>query len=168
MKLLISERRIRRRVNDLARQITGDYAGRELLLIGILKGAFIFMADLARKMETPVKMDFVRLCSYGRGTRSSGKVKITKDVEISLRGKDVLVVEDIVDTGISLRQLARRLRARRPRTLKFVSLLDKPSRRRVPFQADYVGFRIEDHFVVGYGLDCGEEYRNLPGIFRLE
>jgi hypoxanthine phosphoribosyltransferase len=165
MRLLIAEKDVEGKVNKLARKISRDYAGREILLVGILKGAFIFMADLARRMTIPVKVDFVRLASYGSGSQSSGRVKITKDLETSLRGKDVLIVEDIIDTGVTLQCLFHRLRARRPHSLKAVALLDKPGRRKVNFQADYVGFTIEDHFVVGYGLDCNEEYRNLPGIY---
>jgi len=165
MKLLITEEEVQRRVSSLARKISRDFAGREVLLVGILKGAFIFMADLARKMTTPVKVDFVRLASYGRGTHSSGRVKITKDLETSLRGKDVLLVEDVVDTGFTLNYLFHRLRARRPRSLKTVSLLDKPGGRKIDFQADYIGFTIENHFVVGYGLDYNEAYRNLRGIY---
>ena len=165
MERLLGEEEIRRKVGRLAGQISRDFAGREVLLVGILKGAFIFMADLARKMTLPVKMDFVRLASYGRGTVSSGKVRITKDLETSVKGKDVLIVEDIIDTGITLKYLFRHLKARRPRSLRTVTLLDKPSRRKVRFQADYVGFAIEDHFVVGYGLDRNEKFRNLPGIY---
>jgi hypoxanthine phosphoribosyltransferase len=168
MKLLLSEKEIQRKVGTLARKISRDFSGREVLLIGVLKGAFIFMADLARKMTTPVKMDFIRLASYGSETQSSGKVKITKDLETPLRGKDVLVVEDIIDTGITLRHLLRRLQARQPRSLRVVALLDKPGRRKVDLQADYVGFQIENHFVIGYGLDCAEEYRNLRGIYVLK
>jgi hypoxanthine phosphoribosyltransferase len=168
MKLLISEEEVQKRVGSLARRISRDFAGRELVLVGVLKGAFVFMADLARKVKIPVKVDFVRLASYGAGTRTSGKVRITKDPEISLRGKDVLIVEDIIDSGITLKYLFRRLRSRRPRSLKTVTLLDKPGRRKVNFHADYVGFTIEDHFVVGYGLDCNEEYRNLPGIYVVD
>jgi len=167
MKLFLSEKDIQKRVSGLAREISKDFAGRELLLIGVLKGAFIFMADLTRELSLPVKTDFVRLASYGSGTQSSGKVEITKDVETSIRGKDVLVVEDIIDTGITLKYLTKRLKARKPRSLKVVALLDKPSRRKVDFQADYLGFEVEDHFVVGYGLDCDEAYRNLPGIYLL-
>jgi hypoxanthine phosphoribosyltransferase len=165
MKLLLSEKRIQERVAGLARQISKDFAGRELLLVGVLKGAFIFMADLARKIKGPVKIDFVRVASYGFGTSSSGKIRFTKDIEISLKGKNVLIVEDIIDTGITLRFLHRCLKARRPRSLAVVTLLDKPSRRKVPFLPEYTGFQIADHFVVGYGLDCAEEYRNLRGIY---
>lgn len=152
----------------LARKISKDFSGQEVLLIGVLKGAFIFMADLAREMTAPVKMDFVRLASYGSETQSSGRMKFTKDLETPLRGKDVLIVEDIMDTGITLNHLYQCLKARKPRSLKVVTLLDKPGRRKVNFQSDYVGFRIENHFVVGYGLDCAEEYRNLRAIHVLK
>jgi len=165
MKLLIAEKEVQKKVSRLARKISRDFAGRELLLVGILKGAFIFMADLARRMTTPVKVDFVRLASYGSETQSSGRVRITKDLETSLRGKDVLIVEDIIDTGVTLDFLFHRLQARRPRSLKTVSLLDKPEGRKVDFQADYIGFTIGNQFVVGYGMDCNEEYRNLPEIY---
>ena len=168
MKLILSEKKVQQKVVALARQISKDYSGKEVLLIGVLKGAFIFMADLARRMTIPLQIDFVRLASYGTGTQSSGKVKFTKDLETTIRGKDVIVVEDIIDPGITLRQLVKRLKARRPRSLKVVALLDKPGRREVIFQPDYVGFPIENHFVVGYGLDCSEEYRNLRGIYALK
>ncbi|MBU1206188.1 MAG: hypoxanthine phosphoribosyltransferase [Proteobacteria bacterium] len=168
MKLLLSEKEVQKKVKALARKISQDFSGKEVLLVGVLKGAFIFMADLARQMTIPVKMDFVRLASYGTGIRSAGKVKLTKDVETPLRGQNVIVVEDIIDTGITLKYLSRCLKARRPRSLKVVALLDKPGRREVNFHPDYVGFRIDDHFVVGYGLDCAEEYRNLQGIYVLK
>jgi hypoxanthine phosphoribosyltransferase len=168
MKLLLTEAEVQRKVRWLARKVSADLAGQEVLLVGVLKGAFIFMADLARRMKFPVKMDFVRLASYGSGTVSSGKVKITKDLETSLKGKDVLIVEDIIDTGVTLHYLFRRLKARKPRSLRTVALLDKPSRRKVRFRPDYVGFTISDHFVVGYGLDWNEEFRNLPGIYVLK
>jgi hypoxanthine phosphoribosyltransferase len=168
LQKLLSEKQIQEKVSRLARQLSRDYAGKEVLLVGVLKGAFIFMADLARRMTVPVKMDFVRLASYGAETRSSGKIRLTKDLEMPIRGRDVLVVEDIIDTGISLYSLYRRLRARSPKSLRVVALLDKPKRREVDFQADYLGFRIDDHFVVGYGLDCAEEYRNLRGIYIIQ
>jgi hypoxanthine phosphoribosyltransferase len=168
MRQLFTEKEIQKRVAVLARQISRDFSGRELLLVGVLKGAFIFMADLARKITVPVKVDFVRLASYGTGTQSTGRVKFAKELEMPLRGKDVLVVEDIIDTGITLKVLSRHLKAGRPRSLKTVALLDKPSRRKVDFKVDYLGFPIEDHFVVGYGLDYAEEYRNLPGIYAMK
>ncbi len=168
MKPVITEQEVERKVKWLAGRISRDFAGREILLVGVLKGAFIFMADLARRMKIPVKVDFVHLASYGSGTRSSGRVRITKDLETPVRGKDVLIVEDIIDTGITSQYLFHRLRSRRPRSLRTVALLDKPERRRVNFHANYVGFTIENHFVVGYGLDFNEEYRNLPGIYAVE
>ena len=165
MRLLFSEKQIQQRIGALARQITKDYSGREIILVGVLKGAFVFLADLSRRIKRPVKIDFVRAASYGTGTCSSGKVKLTKEPELPLKGKDVVIVEDIIDTGVTLRFLYRCLKARRPRSLTVVTLLDKPSRRKVPFLADYVGFEIPDYFVVGYGLDCAEEHRNLRGIY---
>jgi hypoxanthine phosphoribosyltransferase len=165
MKRLLSEEQIQARVAALARRINRDYAGREIILVGVLKGAFIFLADLSRRMKIPVKIDFVRAASYGTGTCSSGKVKLTKEPELSLKGKDVVIVEDIIDTGVTLKFLHRCLQARRPRSLTVATLLDKPSRRKVAFQAEYVGFTIPDYFVVGYGLDCAEEHRNLRGIY---
>jgi len=165
MKRFLSEEQIQARVAALARRINRDYAGREVILIGVLKGAFVFLADLSRRMKIPVKIDFVRAASYGTGTCSSGKVKLTKEPELSLKGKEVVIVEDIIDTGVTLKFLHRCLQARRPRSLTVATLLDKPSRRKVAFQADYVGFTIPDYFVVGYGLDCAEEHRNLRGIY---
>jgi hypoxanthine phosphoribosyltransferase len=167
MKLLLSEKRVQQKVKALARKISKDFSGREVLLIGVLKGAFIFMADLARKMTAPVRMDFVRLASYGSKTRSSGRIKFIKDLETPLRGKDVLIVEDIIDTGITLNYLYQSFKARKPRSLRVVALLDKPGRRKVDFQPDYVGFQIQNHFVVGYGLDWAEKYRNLRAIYVL-
>jgi hypoxanthine phosphoribosyltransferase len=168
MRLLLSEKRVQQKVKALARKISEDFSGQEVLLIGVLKGAFIFMADLARRMTTPVKVDFVRLASYGSGTQPSGRIKFTKDLETPLRGKDVIIVEDIIDTGITLYHLYQCFEARNPRSLKVVALLDKPGRRKVNFQPDYVGFRIANHFVVGYGLDWAEKYRNLCGIYALK
>ncbi len=168
MRLLLSEEEVQKKVKSLARRISRDFAGREVLLIGILKGAFIFLADLARRIPFPVKVDFVGISTYGAATESAGKVKITKDLGMPLRGRDVLLVEDIVDTGITLKYLKDRLQKRRPRSLKTVVLLDKPGRRKVDLQPDYLGFTIPDHFVVGYGLDCNEEYRNLRGIYILK
>jgi len=168
MKLLLSEKQIQQKVKALARKISKDFSGHEVLLIGVLKGAFIFMADLARKMTAPAKMDFVRLSSYGSGTQSCGRIKFIKDLETPLRGKNVLIVEDIIDTGITLNYLYQRFKARRPRSLRVVALLDKTGCRKVDFQPDYVGFQIENHFVVGYGLDWAEKYRNLCAIYVLK
>ncbi len=168
VRLLLSENEVQKRVKAIARRISKDFSGQEVLLVGVLKGAFVFLADLARRITVPVKIDFVRLASYGAGMRSSGKVRVTKDLETPLKGKNVIVVDDIIDTGRTLRHLCRRLKARSPRNLRVAALLDKCGRREVNFQPDYVGFRIEDHFVVGYGLDRAEEYRNLPGIYILK
>ncbi len=168
MKLLLSENKVQKKVKALARRISKDFSGKDVLLVGVLKGAFVFLADLARHMTIPVKIDFVRLASYGSETRSSGKIRFTKDLETPLKGKNVIIVDDIIDTGNTLKHLSRRLKARRPGSLKVVTLLDKCGRREQNFQADYAGFCIGNHFVVGYGLDCAEEYRNLRGIYILE
>jgi len=158
---------IERRVRELAGEITRDYAGREILIVGVLKGAFVFMADLVRALGIPCSVDFVRLASYGAGSASSGHVSITKDLETPIEGRDVLIVEDIVDTGITLSRLLEVLRGRRPASLRVCVFLDKLARRRVPFAADYVGFTISDGFVVGYGLDYNEKYRFLPDVCLL-
>jgi len=168
MKRLFTEKQIQTRTAALARRINRDYSGREIILVGVLKGAFIFLADLSRRIKIPAKIDFVRAASYGTETCSSGKVRLTKKPELSLKGRDVVIVEDIIDTGVTLKFLHRCLRARRPRSLTVATLLDKPSRRKVAFKADYVGFVIPDYFVVGYGLDCAEEHRNLRGIYRVK
>ena len=167
---LISERRIRRRLLELARQIDRTYRGRELIVVGVLKGAFVFMADLCRRLTLPVRNDFLRVQSYGAAGVSSGALRVEFDLTQPIRGRDVLVVEDIVDTGLTARAVMRMLRARRPRSLKFCVLLDKPSRRRVKLKLDFVGFEIPDRFVVGYGLDYAGRYRNLPylGWIRID
>ena len=163
-EILIAKTDIEKRVRELADTISRDYEGRELLLIGILKGAFVFMADLVRQLRIPCQVDFVRLASYGTGTVSTGNIAISKDIETSIEGRDVLVVEDIVDTGLTLSALVERLKKRDPRSLKVCVFLDKKDRRKVPFEAEYVGFNIPDRFVVGYGLDFNEMYRFLPDI----
>ena len=156
---------IQKRVQEMADQISGDYAGGELVIIGILKGAFIFMADLIRMINIPCKVDFVRVASYGAGAESLGKVVMTKDIETSIRGRDILIVEDIVDTGLTLQYLTGWLKEREPHSLKVCAFLDKRKRRKVSFEADYVGFTIDDGFVVGYGLDFNEQYRYLPEVY---
>ncbi len=168
LKLLYSQRDISLRVKELALQISKDYEGKELFLIGILKGAFIFLSDLVRALQIPVKIDFVRLQSYGSKTESSLEVKLTKDIESAIEGKEVLIVEDIVDTGITLRFLLQRLRERNPRSLKICALIDKEQRRKAEIDVDYVAFRLSGGFVVGYGLDFDEKYRYLPGIYEIE
>jgi hypoxanthine phosphoribosyltransferase len=159
---------IQKRVKELADQISGDYAGRELIVIGILKGAFIFMADLVRAMSIPCRIDFVRVASYGAGSESSGKAVMTKDIETSINGRDILIVEDIIDTGLTLKYLVEWLKERNPHSLKVCALLDKRKRRKVSFEADYVGFTIDDGFLVGYGLDFSERYRFLPEIYVIK
>ncbi|HQO14873.1 MAG TPA: hypoxanthine phosphoribosyltransferase [Smithellaceae bacterium] len=156
---------IKKRVRELADEISADYAGREVIVVGILKGAFIFMADLIRALSIPCRIDFVRCASYGTGSESSEKVVMTKDIEISIKDRDVLIVEDIIDTGLTLKYLVEWLKERNPRSLKVCALLDKRSRRKVAFEADYVGFTINDGFLVGYGLDFDEQYRFLPEIY---
>ena len=167
-EILISKPEIDDRVQRLADEISRDYEGKELVLIGILKGAFVFMADLIRCLRIPCEVDFVRLASYGTGTVSTGNIMITKDIETQIRGRDVLIVEDIVDTGLTLAFLIDKLKEREPESLKVCVLLDKKERRKVPFEAEYVGFDIPDRFVVGYGLDFNEMYRFLPDICVIE
>jgi hypoxanthine phosphoribosyltransferase len=164
-KILFPRAVIQKRVQELAGQISDDYAGRELIVIGILKGAFIFMADLVREISIPCKVDFVRVASYGASSESSGKVVMTKDIETSIKGRDILIVEDIVDTGLTLQYLVEWLKERNPNSLKICVFLDKRQRRKVSFEADYVGFTIDDGFVVGYGLDFNEQYRFFPDVY---
>jgi hypoxanthine phosphoribosyltransferase len=164
MKVLLSSDEIQARILEMGAQITADYAGREPHLVGVLKGACPFMTDLAQAIDLPLTLDYIAVSSYGATTKSSGEVKLVKDLDQGLDGRDLLVVEDIVDTGLTLNYLRGLLRARGPRTLKVVALLSKPSRRLVSVEVDYVGFTIEDHFVVGYGLDYNERYRNLRDI----
>lgn len=152
------------RVDELAGELNERYAGQEVVVVGVLIGAFVFLADLLRRVNFPCVVDFVRLASYGSGTESTGNVVITKDLEINIAGRDVLVVEDIVDTGITLDFLVKALKSRVPRSISVCVLLDKRARRKVAFDADFVGFSIEDRFVVGYGLDYDGHYRSLPHI----
>jgi hypoxanthine phosphoribosyltransferase len=164
LEVLISRKKIAQRVAELAEEISCDYLEQPVLLICVLKGAVIFISDLMRELTVPVEIDFIAVSSYGADTASSGVVRILKDLEQSIQDKDVLVVEDIVDTGLTLNYLRDNLASRQPRSLKVVTLLDKPSRRKVVFDPDYCGFAIPDRFVVGYGLDFNEEYRHLPDI----
>jgi hypoxanthine phosphoribosyltransferase len=161
---LFSAEQVAERVRQLAGQINADYAGRHPLLVGVLKGAWLFMADLVRQLTIPVCCDFVRVSSYGAGTTTSGEPRLLLDVTEPVAGRHVLLVDDIIDTGISVSWLLGHLRRSEPATLKLCSLLDKPSRRRVSIQADYVGFEIPDRFVVGYGIDYAEQFRELPFI----
>ena len=164
MKVLLSHDVIQGRIRELGAEITRDYAGREPHLVGVLKGALPFMVDLMRCIDLSVTLDYIAVSSYGAATKTSGEVKLVKDLDQGLEGRDLLVVEDIVDTGLTLNYLMNVLRARGPRTLKVVALLSKPSRRLVETPVDYTGFTLEDHFVVGYGLDYNEKYRNLRDI----
>ncbi len=168
MRCLLSREDIERRVQELAGEISRDYQGRDLVLIGVLKGAFIFLADLVRAMSFPVEIDFVRLASYGGSTSPTGEVHITKDVELTLEGRDVLIVEDIMDLGYTLDFLRQHLTNHQPSSLKICVLIDKRERRAVDVHLDYVGFVVEKGFLVGYGLDCGEKQRTLSEIFVLE
>lgn len=168
LRVLISADQIRERVGQLGAEIDHDYPVGPVYLIGILKGACIFLADLARAMKTPARLEFVGISSYGRGTSTSGEVKLTKDLDISIEGEDVIVVEDIVDSGVTLHYLLQIFEQRRPKSLRVATLLDKPKRRQRPVHVDYSGFQIPDEFVVGYGLDLAEDYRNLPDIRVLE
>jgi hypoxanthine phosphoribosyltransferase len=164
VKVLLSHDAIHSRIREMGREIARDYAGREPHFVGVLKGACTFMTDLARSVDLPLTLDYIAVSSYGAATKSSGEVKLVKDLDQGLEGRDLLVVEDIVDTGLTLNYLLNVLKARGPRTLKVAALLSKPSRRLVEVKVDYVGFSIEDHFVVGYGLDYNEKYRNLKDI----
>jgi hypoxanthine phosphoribosyltransferase len=166
---LISQADIQQRILTLAAEIEGDYpASHRIHLVAILKGGFMFMADLVRAMSERVTMDFMAVSSYGKGTTSSGQVRVLKDLDSNVEGRHVILVEDIVDTGLTLHYLQDLLKARAPLSLKTACLLSKPSRRKVDVKVDYIGFTIEDHFVVGYGLDFDEKYRNLPYIAILE
>jgi hypoxanthine phosphoribosyltransferase len=167
--VLLSEAAIKARIATLAAEIERDYpASDEIHLVAVLKGGFMFMADLVRAMSDRVTMDFMAVSSYAKGTTSSGQVRVLKDLDSNLEGRHVIVVEDIVDTGLTLHYLQDLLKARAPKSMKTACLLSKPSRRKVEVQVDYIGFTIEDHFVVGYGLDYAEKYRNLPYIAILE
>ena len=169
MNVLLDADTIQARVKVLAEEIERDYpAGDEIHMVCVLKGGFVFMSDLVRNMSTRVSMDFIAVSSYGAGTKSSGEVRFQKDLDTSLENRNVIVVEDIVDTGLTLKYLQEILRSRAPKTLRTVCLLSKPSRRKVDVPVDYIGFTIEDRFVVGYGLDYAEKYRNLPHIAVLQ
>ena len=163
-EVLVGAEALQARVRELGEQISRDYAGRPLLLIGVLKGAVFFLSDLMRYIDIPVEVDFMAVASYGSATDSSGVVRILKDLDAAIEDRDVLIVEDIVDSGLTLQYLLRNLGSRDPRTLEVCALLTKPARRKVQLQAKYIGFEIEDRFVVGYGLDYAERHRNLPFV----
>jgi hypoxanthine phosphoribosyltransferase len=161
---LLTEAQIRVRVQELGAQLTQDYAGKDLVVIGLLNGVFPFIADLVRAMDMDLNISFMQVASYGGGTESTGEVHILKDLDRGIRGRHALIVEDIVDTGLTLFKVGNLLKDREPASLKVCTLLDKPSRRKVQVPVDYVGFTIEDHFVVGYGLDLDDKLRNLPYV----
>jgi hypoxanthine phosphoribosyltransferase len=169
-EIIISEETIRQRVHAMGEQISGDYAGESVLLVAVLRGAALFIADLARQISVPVEMDFMAVSSYGSSTKSSGVVRILKDLDELIEDRNVLVVEDILDTGLTLKYLLKNLASRKPKTLEVCALLSKEGKQRVPIQCKYIGFEIPDEFVVGYGLDFAERYRNLPyiGILKPE
>ena len=170
-EILVTEQQLKDRCAELGAAISRDYAGKDLLLVSILKGAVVFMADLMRAVSIPCKIDFMVVSSYGgANTCSTGLVKIVKDLDADLSGKDVLIVEDILDTGVTLSNLVPMLRLRNPNSVRICTILDKPSRRKADIQADYTGFTVPDAFVVGYGLDYDEKYRNLPyvGVLKPE
>lgn len=162
---LLSQEKIASIIQHLADQISEDYQGRELVLVCVLKGAFMFLSDLIRHLRIPVQIDFVRLASYGSGMKTSGKIEITKDIEIALENKDVLIIEDIIDSGRTLQFLKDRLALLKPCSIKVCALLDKKARREVVMEADYLGTEVDDIFIVGYGIDYNENYRHLPEIY---
>lgn len=166
--ILFSKDELGQKVKELGNKISHDFAGEELLVVGILKGAFIFMADLVRKIDVPVEIDFMDVSSYGTSTLSSGEVKIIKDLDFSLKDKNVLIVEDIIDTGLTLNYIVEILKKRDLKSISICCLLDKPSRRKSAIKPDYVGYTIADDFVVGYGLDYAEKYRNYPAVYKLK
>ena len=164
IKVLFSHEQIMQRVNELGADITRDFAGQSVIFVGILKGASIFLADLSRAVQLDATFDFISCSSYGKGARSIGEVKLIKDLDQSVQDKNVILVEDILDTGLTLSYLKKLILAHQPRAMKVAALLDKPSRRIQPVKADYTGFEIPDQFVIGYGMDYAERYRNLPYI----
>lgn len=170
LKTLLSEEQLRQRVNELGKQISEDYRDKNLLMVSVLKGSVVFMADLMREISIPCEIDFMCVSSYGSGTKTSGVVKIVKDLDIDLKDRDLLIVEDILDSGMTLSYIKELLKQRGTRSIRICALLDKPDRRKADIVADYIGFTVPDEFVVGYGLDYDERYRNLPyvGILKPE
>ncbi|MFU8796604.1 MAG: hypoxanthine phosphoribosyltransferase [Dehalococcoidia bacterium] len=168
LKVLITSEQIQKAVSRLALEIESDYKDKQPVLVGVLKGSFVFMADLIRYLALPLELDFIKVCSYGAARESSGSVKLVQSLSSPVEGRDVLVIEDIVDTGITISFVLDYLREQKPASLKLCALTDKPSRRRVPVTINYLGLTVPDKFVVGYGLDCDERFRNLPDICVLE
>jgi hypoxanthine phosphoribosyltransferase len=167
-KILFSRQRIAAEVRRLGKEISRDYADQEIMLVGVLKGSFLFIADLIREIDSPTVVDFVRLASYGSDTQTSGIIEFRKELEMSVRNRDVLIVEDIIDSGYTLECLYHKLLLQQPRSLKICTLIDKRGRREVDIEADYVGIQMEDGFIIGYGLDHDEHFRNLPDIHLIE
>lgn len=167
-EILISQEALDARVQELGQEISEKYKGKELLMIGVLKGANVFMSDLMRAVSVPIQIDFIAASSYGSSTESSGVVRIVKDLDYSIEGKHVMIVEDIIDTGLTLKYLYDNFSARKPASLSIISLLDKPERRKADIKVDYTGFVIPDEFIVGYGIDYAEKYRNLPFVATLK
>jgi hypoxanthine phosphoribosyltransferase len=169
-EVLYNEDELRDRVRQMGAKISNDYCGKELILIGVLKGSVIFMSDLLKEITIPCKMDFMAVSSYGNSTETSGVVRILKDLDFEIQGKDILIVEDIIDSGVTLKYLMKYLSARKPNSLEIVCLLNKPDRRKADIDVKYLGYDVPDHFLVGYGLDYAEKYRNLPyvGILKEE
>lgn len=168
LKTLINEETLHKRIDEIAKQIEEEYKDKEITLICILKGSVFFTVDLAKKIKGNIKLEFIRVSSYGEGTESTGEIKMKLDLKDSIQGKDVIVVEDIIDTGRTLSYLIEYLKMKKPNSVKLCALLDKPDRRTKDVKVDYTGFQIPDKFVIGYGLDCNEEYRNLPYIAYIE
>lgn len=167
-KILITEEEISKRIKELGEEITNDYKDKDLIVVGILKGAVVFMAELCKRIDLPMSMDFMSVSSYGKSSKSTGEVKIIKDLDDSVEGKDILIVEDIIDTGLTLSYLMDNLKKRGARSVKIVTLLDKPNRKNVQVKVDYLGFEVPKEFIVGYGLDYAEIYRNLPFVAALK
>ena len=167
-EVLLTESDLRSKISQIGKMISKDYEGRDLVLIGVLKGSVMFMADLMKEIEIPCSMDFMAVSSYGSSTKSTGVVRILKDLDFGIEGKDVLIVEDIIDTGVTLKYLVEYLKARKPNSLEICALLNKQERRKVEISAKYLGFEVPDFFLVGYGLDYAEKYRNLPFIAILK
>ena len=163
-QIIITEAEVNARIHEMAMQISNDYQGKHLLVVGVLKGAVLFLSELVRKITIPMEFDFIAVSSYGTSTRSSGVVRMLKDLDEDISGMDILIVEDIIDTGLTLKYLMENISSRHPASLRLCSLLSKPERRKVEITADYVGFEVPDKFVVGFGLDYNEKYRNLPYI----
>ncbi|OFI06563.1 hypoxanthine-guanine phosphoribosyltransferase [Clostridium acetireducens DSM 10703] len=169
-EILLTEEQIRNKVKEIGAKVSEDYAGKDLILLGILKGSVPFMADLLKEIVIPCSMDFMDVSSYGNSTKSSGVVRILKDLDLEVEGKDILIVEDIIDSGITLEYLLKYLEGKKPKSIEIACMLTKPERRKVEIDVKYIGFKVKDYFLVGYGLDYAEKYRNLPfvGILKEE